>query len=205
MYFLQKYLPRVSFDLHSCPSWFEDREDGSSQGIQKFMIPKLTDYENDLFNKKLSLYFYYTANSFRNIECDLLFDALKVLRKDVRLDNRKKLGGNRLDSAYREVEEVIGTLSNPQFILSLIFLIPVRLPLNSSLERRERWIESICSYNKAGQDEADEVYSEYLKYTIFVQDMPMKIPRLHSSLSTRKYLFLISGREEGRNFLDSRN
>jgi hypothetical protein len=53
----EKYLPRVSFDLHSCPSWFKDREDGSSQGIQKFMIPKLTDYENDLFNKKLSLYF----------------------------------------------------------------------------------------------------------------------------------------------------
>jgi hypothetical protein len=70
MYFLQKYLPRVSFDLHSCPltqyisdetkkpSWFEDCEDDSSQSIQKFMIPKLTDYENDLFNKKLSLYFY---------------------------------------------------------------------------------------------------------------------------------------------------
>jgi hypothetical protein len=180
----EKYLPRVSFDLHSCPSWFKDREDCSSQGIQKFMIPKLTDYENDLFNKKLSLYFYYTAYSFRNIECDLIFDALKVLRKDVRLDNR-----NRLDSAYREVEEVIGTLSNPQFILSLIFLIPVRLPFNSSLERREMAIESICSYNKAGQDKADEVYSEYLKYTIFVQDMPMKIPRLHSSLSSRKISF----------------
>jgi hypothetical protein len=53
-------------------------------------------------------------------------------------------------------------------------------------EEREMAIESICSYNKAGQDEADEVYSEYLKYTIFVQDMPMKIPRLHSSLSSRK-------------------
>jgi hypothetical protein len=113
-----------------------------------------------IYLKKLSLYFYYTANSFRNIECDLLLDALKVLRKDVRLDNRRKLGGNRLDSAYREVEEVIG----PKLYDGSYFTL----------------VSDGC------QDEADEGNSEYLKSTIFVQDMPMKIPRLHSSLSTGK-------------------
>jgi hypothetical protein len=72
MYFLQKYLPRVSFDLHSCPltqyisdkskkpSWFEDCKDDSSQGIQKFMIPKLTDYENDLFKEIEPLFLLYS-------------------------------------------------------------------------------------------------------------------------------------------------
>ena len=64
--------------------------------VTSIMLPGLTYQEQRSFASMLSMHYYMTGTSFSRIDCPFLVKALKILRPDIKVPNRKRIGGQLL-------------------------------------------------------------------------------------------------------------
>jgi hypothetical protein len=92
---------RLVLQGEEIPEWATWRfQSGNQKSILEYALPALTRKEKKSFHRYMSLYFYETGSSFSKIENERLLQALRVLRPDVTLPSRKKLGNENLEEVY---------------------------------------------------------------------------------------------------------
>lgn len=80
--------------------------------IGEYQCPSMSTAEHEEFAKMLALHYYVTGTSFQRIEQPHFLEALKILRPDVKLPNRKRLAGDLLDKCYTDMKKKIDAQLN---------------------------------------------------------------------------------------------
>jgi hypothetical protein len=68
--------------------------------MHEYTVPYLKAKELQKFHRLMSLYFFESGIAFTKIENPRLLEALNVLRPNITLPSRRKLGGSMLDDEY---------------------------------------------------------------------------------------------------------
>jgi hypothetical protein len=85
--------------------------------MHDWVVRLLTVDEQKQFDRALALYFYSCGIPFNKVAHESLLKALQILRPNVTLPNRNKLGGELLDECYNNVRaRVSGVLAKAGFI-----------------------------------------------------------------------------------------
>ncbi|KAI2498263.1 transposase [Fragilaria crotonensis] len=71
-----------------------------TSSIKDHLLPKINALTKERFEQAISMHYYVTGASFKRIEEPNLAAAMKMLRPDAVLPNRKKLAGPLLDKAF---------------------------------------------------------------------------------------------------------
>jgi hypothetical protein len=79
----------------------------SQSSIKAYTLPAMSAAEKKQFQRNMALHYYATGTSFSRIEDVHMASAIKMLRPDDIIPNRKKLATTLLDQCYEEVKSKV--------------------------------------------------------------------------------------------------
>jgi hypothetical protein len=112
----------MSMDIIDRPEWFQvDKKvklnaplasadssfpRGTQSKMVQYTLPAMSAKLNTEFQETMALHYYITGTAFQRIEDENLVKAIKMLRPDAVLPDRKKLSGVLLDKCYNNVKKL---------------------------------------------------------------------------------------------------